>query len=181
METFKWLDAHGHDAANGGYFEAFARHGTPVIARREDVSPPRSADGLGTPYGYKSMNTHIHLLEAVTALYQASGDAGVRGRLEELLGVVRDRVAVEPGCLNYYFTPDWRAVPMHDSFGHDVETAYLMVEAAEALGRPDDEATWRSARAIVDHALEWGWDRKHGGFFYGGQAFAGAHERRPRA
>ena len=177
MATFHWLDEHGHDPAGGGYWEAFARHGTPIIAPRKDVSPPRSTDGLGTPYGYKSMNTHIHLLESFTALYRVHPQERVRLRLEELLALVRDRIAVEPGCLNYYFTPDWRAVPMHDSFGHDVETAYLLVEAAEALGRPDDEATWRVARDIVDHALAWGWDEKAGGFYYGGQAFAPAHDR----
>ncbi|MCX5655060.1 MAG: AGE family epimerase/isomerase [Planctomycetota bacterium] len=177
METFRWLDEHGHDAAHGGYFEAFARYGTPIVAPRQDVSPPRWRDGLGTPYGYKSMNTHIHLLEALTALYRVLPEERVRVRLEELLALVRDKIAVAPGCLNYYFTADWRPAPMHDSFGHDVEAAYLMVEAAEALGRPDDEATWRVARSLVDHALAYGWDEKNGGFFSEGQAFGPANDR----
>ena len=173
METFRWLDSHAHDARSGGYFEAMARDGTPILA------PPRpgAVDGIGTPLGYKSMNTHIHLLEALSALYRVQPDPQVRERLEELLGLVRDRIQVEPGALNYYFTPDWRAVPMHDSFGHDIETAYLLVEAAEALGRPDDAETWRVARRIVDHALGWGWDAKRGGFYYSGQAFAPVFER----
>ena len=58
----------------------------------------------------------------------------MRERLRELLGLVRDKIAVEPGALNLYLTRDWQAIPAHDSFGHDVETAYLLVEAAEALG-----------------------------------------------
>jgi len=183
-DTFRWLDDHAHDAAAGGWFEALARDGTPLLAPPGGVPAAFNADaggypadGIGTPYGYKSMNTHIHLLEALTALYRVAPDDRLRARLEEVLRIVRDRVAVEPGCLGYYFTPDWRPVPMHDSFGHDVETAYLLVEAADALGRPDDQATWRVARALVDHALAWGWDAKHGGFFYEGQAFAPAHVR----
>ena len=173
METFTWLDDHAHDARDGGYVEALARDGTPI----RTAPRPGARDGISTPYGYKSMNGHIHLLEAVAELYKARPDGRVRERLEEMLAIVRDRIAVEPGALNYYFTADWRAVPMHDSFGHDIETAFLMVEAAEVLGRPDDERTWRVARSIVDHALEWGWDAKHGGFYYSGQAFAPAFER----
>ncbi|MBN1421757.1 MAG: AGE family epimerase/isomerase [Planctomycetes bacterium] len=178
IETFRWLDAHAHDAENGGYFEALARDGTPIRTSPRGGSEDTTRDGIGTPHGYKSMNTHIHLLEAFTALHEIDPDPLVRDRLEELLRIVRDTIAVDPGCLNYYFTPDWRAVPMHDSFGHDIETAFLLVEATEALGRPDDPATWRMARKIVDHALAWGWDEKNGGFFEGGQAFAPAHDRK---
>lgn len=177
--TFDWLDKHAHDDAHGGYFEPLARDGTPVLAPHGTPGRAghRPTDGIGTPYGYKSMNTHIHLLEAFSALYRVRPDKHLRARLEEMLTIVRDRIAVQPGCLNYYFTPDWRAVPMHDSFGHDVETAFLLVEAAEALGRDDDEPTWRMARAIVDHALQWGWDAELGGFFEGGEAFRAVHDR----
>ena len=175
--TFDWLDRNAHDRQHGGYFEALARNGRPLLAPPKDATTPRTKDGIGTPYGYKSMNTHIHLLEAFTALYRVAPEDRLRQRLEEMAAIVRDRIAVEPGCLNYYFTPDWRAVPMHDSFGHDVEAAFLVVEAAQALGRPDDEPTWRAARRIVDHALEWGWDDKNGGFYNAGQAFAEAHDK----
>jgi mannobiose 2-epimerase len=175
--TFEWLDKNARDREHGGYFEALARDGRPLLAPPKGAPAPRFKDGIGTPYGYKSMNTHIHLLESVTALYRVAPEDRLRQRLEELLAIVRDRIAVEPGCLNYYFTPDWRAVPMHDSFGHDIETAFLLVEAAEALGRPDDETVWRAARRIVDHALEWGWDEKNGGFYNEGQAFAQAHDK----
>jgi mannobiose 2-epimerase len=171
-ETFRWLDRNAHDAQNGGYYESLALDGRPILE-----NPGDRTDGIGTYVGYKSMNTHIHLLEAFTALYRVAPEAGLRERLEELLVVVRDKVAVDPGCLNLFFTPEWRPVPAHDSFGHDVETAFLLVEAAEALGRKDDPATWRMARKIVDHALEWGFDRELGGFFEKGEAFAPAHDR----
>ena len=54
----------------------------------------------GFPIGYKSMNTHIHVLEALTALARVWRDPLVRTRLEETLVIVRDKIAVEPGCLN---------------------------------------------------------------------------------
>jgi mannobiose 2-epimerase len=122
--------------------------------------------------GYKSMNAHIHILEALAALYHASQDALVKQRLAEVLAIVRDRVAVEPGCLNLWLTEDWRAVPDHDSYGHDIETGFLLLEAAEVLGQPNDPKTLRMARMLVDHTLDWAWDEKNGGFCERGFAFS---------
>ena len=148
--------------------------------RDADHSPgtrmPRSRGGrtgVGVYYGFKTMNVHIHLLEALTELSRVDRRPVVKERLRELLAIVRDKIAVEPGALNLYLTPDWRAIPAHDSFGHDVETAYLLVEAAEALGMPDDARTWQVARRLVDHALDWGWDDEHGGFYDKGESFGG--------
>jgi cellobiose epimerase len=92
-------------------------------------------------------------------------DSTLRRRLAELLSIVRDRICVEPGAMNLYFTNDWRALPGHDSYGHDVETAYLMLEAAEVLGRGNDPGTERMAKMLVDHALAYGWDETYGGFY----------------
>jgi mannobiose 2-epimerase len=73
--------------------------------------------------------------------------------------------------MSLYFTDDWRAVPGHDSYGHDVETAYLLLEAAEALGRHGDARTERMARMLADRALARGWDDLHGGIFREGTTF----------
>jgi mannobiose 2-epimerase len=166
--AYVWLDAHAHDKEHGGYYEALTRDGKPILI---PPNPSTQSDFIGTHYGYKSMNTHIHLLEALTGLYAVWPDGGVRHRLQEVFALVRDRIAVAPGCLNLFFTPDWRPVPDHDSFGHDVETAYLLVEASTALGKPEDAKTWSTARQLVDHALEYGWDKENGGFYDAGTAF----------
>jgi mannobiose 2-epimerase len=167
FRTANWLESTAHDIKNGGYYEALARDGKPILTGT-------GGDFIGTKYGYKSMNSHIHLLEAFTELYRVGKRAGDRKRLEEVFRIVRDRVYVEPGCLNLFFTPDWRPVPDHDSFGHDVETGYLLVEASAALGKPDDVKTWTVARRLIDHSLELGWDNRNGGFYDKGSAFAPA-------
>jgi mannobiose 2-epimerase len=172
-DAFDWLERHAHDDQHGGYFEAISRDGKPILTSDEAAPPSKRSDRLGVYYGFKSMNSHIHLLEAVAEFYRTETTPAVRRRLEELLTIVRDRIAAEPGALNLYLSRDWRPAPAHDSFGHDVETAYLLVEAAEALGIPDDPATWRIARRLVDHALDWGWDDEHGGFHDKGDVFAG--------
>lgn len=37
--------------------------------------------------------------------------------------------------------------------------------------------TARIVRGIVDHALDWGWDRVHGGLYFAGQAFGPPFDR----
>jgi mannobiose 2-epimerase len=175
MKTFDWLDDHAHDATNGGYHEALQRDGTPIIPADLSKTLDNRSPGPNVSYGYKSMNSHIHLLEALTGLYHANKNDRVRARLEEVFLIVRDKIAVEPGCLNQFFTPDWRPVPDDDSFGHDIETAYLLIEAAETLGRADEDKTLQVARHLVDHALDWGFDHKNGGFYDKGAAFERAH------
>jgi mannose/cellobiose epimerase-like protein (N-acyl-D-glucosamine 2-epimerase family) len=168
--AFRWIEEHAHDGRNGGYTEWLTRTGT-VVEPEADAGAGRKPSPNPFPSGFKSMNTHIHLLEAFAQLYEVWKDETLRSRLEELLTIIRDRVCVEPGVMSLYFTADWRAVPDHDSYGHDVEAGYLMLEAEEALGRPHDPRTERMARLLVDHALAHGWDETYGGFYRDGTTF----------
>jgi len=165
---FAWADQHAHDAAHGGYFEWLTRDGKPVPMQLKDGRA--ESNGVG-PIGFKSMNTHIHLLEAFTQLYEVWPDATLRTRLEEMLAIVRDKISVEPGVMNLYFTNAWQPIPDHDSYGHDVETAYLMLETDELLHGKAGAETERMAKMLVDHALAYGWDAKNGGFFQEGTTF----------
>ncbi len=170
VEAWRWMEAHAHDPEHGGYSEALARDGRPV-ALDPQAPPEERLTVLRTFYGgYKSMNAHIHILEALAELYHARPSPELRRRLAEMLAIVRDRIAVRPGCLNQYFTRDWRPLPYGDSFGHDVETAFLILEADEALGDGHEPATLAVARSLVDHALDYGWDAEEGGFYYEGSA-----------
>lgn len=178
LGTFRWFDQHAHDDRNGGYHETLSPEGVPLhLDTLDQPNPPMFAPGA-FPGAYKSMNSHIHLLEAFTELYRVSKDPLARKRLEETLAIVRDKITVEPGCMNLFFTPDWRAVPDYDSFGHDIETAFLMLEAVEALGQAGDPKTLNTARLMVDHALVWGFDEQYGGFYDKGAAFEQAYDRK---
>ena len=174
IKGFEWLDAKGHDAKYGGYWEYFDRGGRWIV----DGNTPR--DSIGTRVGFKSMNTHIHVLEALTELYGVWPDEKVRVRLEEVFRIVRDKVVAPPGAMHLYFNPDWTPVPDVDSFGHDVETAYLLIEASHALNLTGEEEkrTAAVAKMLVDHALDFGWDAQNGGFFETGGTFGPVHDRR---
>jgi cellobiose epimerase len=167
---FLWTDEHGHDPVNGGYFEMLTREGKPLAPDSPSGTVTMPPIPIG-PENYKSMNTHIHLLEAWTQLYQVWSDATLRTRLEEMLAIVRDKISAEPGVMNQFFTNAWHPIPGHDSYGHDVETAYLMLETDELLHGKASEKTERMAKMLVDHALAYGWDAKNGGFFQYGTTF----------
>jgi cellobiose epimerase len=177
-QAFLWLEMHSHDPKYKGYFQHLQADGTPVV---RDASVPSTSD-----LGYKDQNSSIHLLEAFTELYEVWPDPLVRERLEEMLYLIRDKITTPKGYLTLFFTPDWTPVSFRDSsetsvrqhksldhvsFGHDVETAYLMLEAAHALGIKDDTETLNAGKHMVDHALRNGWDNKVGGFYDEGYYF----------
>ncbi|NUQ20494.1 MAG: hypothetical protein HOQ09_05980 [Gemmatimonadaceae bacterium] len=146
----------------------------------------RAGFGRDTP---KDQNSSIHILEAFTELYRVWPDPTLRDRLAELLYLIRDTIRVEPGTLTLFSTADWKPVSYQDSseaarqadhyyhdhvsFGHDVETAYLMLEASAALGIANDTATRRVAKHMLDHALRNGWDDTVGGFYDAGYYYRG--------
>lgn len=172
QRAFRWTDDHAHDTKNGGYFEWLTRNGTPLQAEPYDATVATMG---GFPIGYKSMNTHIHLLESFTELLSVWPDPVLRSRVAELQHLVRDVITVEPGAMNLYFTNAWQAVPENDSYGHDVEVAYLINEAGEALAHAgasvssaDRDRTEKVGRMLMDHALAYGWDSAHGGLYHSG-------------
>ncbi|MEX0719438.1 MAG: AGE family epimerase/isomerase [Balneolaceae bacterium] len=171
-ETFRWLEENSHDPEYLGYFQHLERDGTP-IPRPENA--PSTSD-----IGYKDQNSSIHLLEAFSELYQVWPDELVRERLEEMLYLIRDTIRDERGFLVLFFQPDWTPVSFQDSsrevimrhrfldhvsFGHDVETAFLMMEASHILGLENDTTTLQAAKGMVDHALNYGWDKINGGLY----------------
>lgn len=157
LDALRWIDAHGLDREHGGYFEVFERDGDAILTAANSTwaqSTRRDRDHIGTPFGHKSMNAHIHALEALTVLYEAWPDEPIRRRLVELLEVVRDRIVLADGGMGQVFEADWTVVPGPRSYGHEVETAYLLIEAARALDGVVDARTWAVAKRLVDDALD---------------------------
>jgi cellobiose epimerase len=157
--AFQWLEEHAHDADKLGYFENIGPDGKPTNS---------GASAVGAGAGQKSMNTSIHILEALTGLYQVWPDPLLKTRVQEMLDICRDKIYSEPGYLTQFFTNDWQRRQSADSFGHDVEAGFLMVEAAEAIGEGEDERYWVAARKLVDHAMQYGWDGERGGLYDSG-------------
>ncbi|HEY5564471.1 MAG TPA: AGE family epimerase/isomerase, partial [Rhodothermia bacterium] len=170
--AFQWLDQSAHDPEFGGYFQFISDEGRPI------------RQGVGT-VPPKDQNSSIHLLEAFTELYRVWPDKTLKKRLSEMLRLVRDTIASEEGYLRLFFDAEWNPVSFRDSseavqranlsldhvsYGHDIETAFLMDEAAHAL-QFDEALSLLKGKVMVDHALKYGWDQEFGGFFDGGYYF----------
>lgn len=176
--AFMWLEKNSHDSVYKGYYQHLNRNGSHVI---------RTADIKNTSdLGYKDQNSSIHILEALTELYKVCPDSLVKARLQEMLELIRDKIVTPKGYLQLFFTYDWKPVSYQDSseevilkhkyldhvsFGHDVETAYLMQEASETLYGKADATTLAVGKKMVDHALKNGWDNSLGGFYDEGYYF----------
>lgn len=170
QDLFYWIDKKAHDAKHGGYIEALYRDGrtmTAPPADRPDVVKGKTRELLGT----KSMNTHLHLMESFLELYRVWQDPVLKERLTELLVIMRDVVPTWPGAMRQFFNDDWTPAATYVSFGHDIENTYLMEEAESVLGNPSLEKTRKVGKALLDHALQFGWDNNFGGFFYDGATF----------
>ncbi len=166
-DAFLWLEEHSHDPEYWGYFQFMTRDGTPFTSGYQGTPP-------------KDQNSSIHLLEAFTELYQVWEDDLLRERLQEMLLLIRDTMVHPRGYLQLFFRRDLTPVSYRDSsaavreehynldhvsFGHDVETAYLMLEASHVLGLENDSTTLRIAKKMVDHSLRNGWHESVGGFY----------------
>lgn len=153
------VERHAHDGTSGGYVNAFARDWTPLADMRLN---PRF-DAMAT----KTMNTHLHLVEALTNLLALRPDAPVHEALRELVALLTDRMFdATTGHFMLDFDSDWTRRSRVVSFGHDIEASWLLTEAAQAIADPRLIARARHvALAAADAVLRDGVDLD-GGVLY---------------
>ncbi|MEQ8934281.1 MAG: AGE family epimerase/isomerase [Amphiplicatus sp.] len=120
------IDGQAWDAERGGYVEAFARDWSPI----DDVR--LSERDLNAP---KTMNTHLHVLEAATGLHLAAGLKDTARFLMRNIDIFSERfIAPRGDHLSLFYSMDWRDLCGDESYGHDIEASWLLWEAAETLG-----------------------------------------------
>ena len=185
-ETFDLLMKHAVDTARGGYFEMFGRDWTPA--------------GAGSAGGdRKTLDVHMHLMEAFTTLFEASGKGVHRRRLLEDIEILTGRMLDHRyGTGIPQFTTDWTAVePIkfdvvwgwdrfpeggkkakpkdNTAYGHNVEFAWLLLHALDVLGMGPEEHG-ELVRKALTHAVENGVDWEQGGVYVEGPASGGVYD-----
>ena len=164
VKFFQLLEQKSHDKEFGGYVEFFNEDWTPAAAGERSYM---SADP-----SLKLMNTHLHLMEAMTTFYRASKLPQARERLIELMSIESNAVVRKgiTACTDQYrrdWTPVLDGMGARVSYGHDLENIWLLVDAADAAGLP--AAPYLDLfRENFAYSMKYGWDAKDGGFWYNG-------------
>lgn len=173
-KLFGVLEANAHDSVYGGYVEFFYRDWKPI----SDPAEPRYVGEIG----HKTYNTHLHLMEAFAELYRVWPDDVLRRRLNELVMINMSSVRHRTFDANVdAWHRNWQLVEepgnLRASYGHDVECAWLVLDAVQTLGMPLNLfQNW--AASICESSIRLGYDRIHGGFFAGGQLGKPAQDTR---
>lgn len=112
-----------------GYLEAFTKDFKP------ESNEKLSENGV---LADKTMNTLLHVFEAYTELYRVSKDEAVKKRLMWIMDTFADKVYnPELHRQEVFFDANYNSIIDLHSYGHDIETAWLMDRGTEVLGEPE--------------------------------------------
>jgi len=135
---YKDIEDNSYDALRGGYMEALTYDWQPIADLRLSDKDANEK---------KTMNTHLHVLEAYTNLYRVWPDAALAEKMKALIGNFTDHIVDPRTChLNLFFDENWTVRSGIVSYGHDIEASWLLMEAAEALG---DRALIRQVKELA--------------------------------
>ena len=128
IKLFNSIEDHSFDTEKDGYFEAFTRTWDTIEDMRLSDKDANES---------KTMNTHLHVLEAYTCLYRVWKNSRLEERLRGLISIFEKHILGPDGHLRLFFDDDWNSGYDIVSYGHDIEASWLIHEAALVLG---DEA-----------------------------------------
>lgn len=156
MDLFHLLETRALDSEHGGYTEAFAEN----FAEIEDMR--LSEKDLNAP---KTMNTHLHILEAYSTLYEANPDSRVLQALKNLIRLFLDKFAAENQHFKLFLSKDWNSLSSEASYGHDIEAVWLLVHAARTIQDTDlIKKTEALAVTVADTFISEALDNDYGVF-----------------
>jgi mannobiose 2-epimerase len=117
------IQEHSYDPEQKGYFEALTRDWQPI----EDL---RLSDKDANEK--KTMNTHLHIVEAYANLFKVWKDKKLQSDVIELLETIEAHfINTQTGHLRLFFDENWIEKPDVISYGHDIEAAWLLLQCAE--------------------------------------------------
>jgi mannobiose 2-epimerase len=150
IDLFRLIENNSFDKKENGYLEAFDRDWKLL----EDL---RLSDKDANEK--KTMNTHLHVLEAYTTLYRIWKDPFLAKQLRNLILVFRDKIVSDTKHFNLFFDEHWYVKSHEISFGHDIEGSWLLYEAAEALADENLKTEIRQlCLDMVEETYQYGFD-----------------------
>ena len=190
-KVFDLMQKYCVDTMYGGYWEMFHRDWT--------LCGPGSQGG-----DRKTLDVHMHLMEAFTTLYECTGQDVHRRKLLEDIDLLKFRIihpVYKTGIPQFY--KDWSVAPQikfdiiwgwdrfspegkkgnatdNTCYGHNAEFAWLLIHALDIL-KIDPRIDSDLLRIIFDHTVNNGIDKEYGGVYVEGPHSGGVYERDRRA
>lgn len=126
IQLYETIEKYSFDAKHQGYLEAFDKDWKLIADLRLSQKDANEK---------KTANTHLHILEAYTSLYKIWPDTRLKQQLENLTGnFINIIIDPETGHLKLFFDECWNSKSTLISYGHDIEAAWLLLDAATATG-----------------------------------------------
>ena len=151
------IQEHSYDPENKGYFEALTRDWQPI----EDL---RLSDKDANEK--KTMNTHLHIVEAYANLFKVWKDKKLQSDIVELLETIEKHfINTETGHLRLFFDENWLEKPDVISYGHDIEAAWLLLQCAEISEDENLIANYKKHAIQMANVTQEGLD-SDGGLWY---------------
>jgi mannobiose 2-epimerase len=139
IELFRLLEEKAFDKENDGYFEAFSREWGEIEDLRLSKLDMNEK---------KTMNTHLHVIEAYANLFHLKKERWVRSKIEDLLNIFNNIILEgSKEHLQLFFDEYWNLRSSLISYGHDIEASWLLRESASTI--EDDELIWRFSDICV--------------------------------
>ena len=156
-DIFNTIEQYSFDKTKGGYLEAF----TQDWKLTDDLRLSEKDDNE-----MKTMNTHLHIIEAYANLYTVWPDKELNDCIKHLLDVFEQHI-INPQTfhLNLFMDENWEVKSSLISYGHDIEAAWLLLECAEILDSSNYIQRLKESSIQLADAASEGVD-KDGGLWY---------------
>ncbi len=157
IELYYLIVEHSYDKANGGYIEA-------LTADWKEIKDLRLSEKDANEK--KSMNTHLHVLEGFANLYRVWPHEELKQKIKELIHIFSDHIIdAKTNHLILFFDDEWNVKSNIVSYGHNIEAAWLILEAAEILANKQIIEKVKQQSLLIADASEEGLD-EDGGLWY---------------
>ncbi|MBZ4043005.1 AGE family epimerase/isomerase [Flavobacterium hibisci] len=123
INLYLTIQKYSYDPVNKGYLEAFTRSWQPIEDLRLSSKDANEK---------KTMNTHLHIIEAYANLFRVWKNPKLQSDIIELLQTIEEHfINTRTGHLHLFFDENWIEKPDVISYGHDIEAAWLLLQCAE--------------------------------------------------
>ena len=148
QSLFYKIELYSKDYKNKGYLEAFTRDWQEIEDLRLSEKDANEK---------KTMNTHLHIVEAYANLYTIWPNPKLKDSIKEILEVIALYfINKYTWHLKLFFDENWKEKEDVISYGHDIEAAWLLQWCAETIEDVD------LVRSYQKYAVEFAKSTKEG-------------------